>query len=322
MAGSTLARSTQPTTAAGFVGVFGLFAGLCAIFAVCATLVDWHHEASEARWPLVSAVVERADVIASERGDGRGTLWNLRAHVRYEVNGVVRAATLTSPTAFSDINAEQLQAWTEQYRAGRRVDIRYDPLRETRAVFAAADLSSGAGRIRTDLILVAVTAVACVILLALAKVLRAREARAAPPADGGQRGQPLLGVVVAAMGLTVAGSGIYGAIHAEPFNADSLMAVPTGSTFVFAGGLLGLPPDSKWRDLLATLLVTCFALTFDWVAFGPGERQFTGSIGLLSNEWVGRTLFGAFSVLLDVLAIAMWTGRVKGQAIRPSDSTT
>jgi hypothetical protein len=317
MAGSTLAGTTRPITAAGFVGLFGLFAGLCAIFAACASLIDRHSEATEARWPLVAAVVERADVIASERGDG--TLWNLRVHVRYGVNGVVRAATLTSRTAFSDINAEQLQAWTEQYRAGRRIDIRYDPSRETRAVFAAAELSSGASRIRANLILVAVAAVACVVLLALARFLSAREARAAPTAGTAQRGQAVLGVAVAALGLMVAGAGICGAIHAEPFNADSLMAVPAGSIFVFAGGLLGLPPDSKWRDLLATLLVTCFALTFDWVAFGPGERRFTG---FLSNEWVGRTLFGAFAVLLDVLAIAMWTGRLKGHAIRPFDSTT
>jgi len=317
MAGSTLARTTRPMTAAGFVGLFGLFAGLCAILAACAALIDWHSEATEARWPLVSAVVERADVIASERGDG--TLWNLRVHVRYGVNGVVRAATLTSRTAFSGISAEQLQAWTEQYRAGRRIDIRYDPSRETRAVFAAAELASGASRIRTGPILVGGAAVACVILLALARFLGARETRVAPSAGTAQRGQPALGGAAAALGLMVAGAGTYGAIHAEPFNADSLMAVPAGSMFVLAGGLLGLPPDSRWRDLLATLLVTCFALTFDWVAFGPGERRFTG---FLSNEWVGRTLFGAFAVLLDVLAIAMWTGRFKGLAIRPFDSTT
>jgi len=315
MAGSTLARTTRPMTAAGFVGLFGLFAGLCAILAACAALIDWHSEATEARWPLVSAVVERADVIASERGDG--TLWNLRVHVRYGVNGVIRAATLTSRTAFSGISAERLQAWMEQYRAGRRIDIRYDPSRETSVVFAAAELASGASR--TDLILVGGAAVACVILLALARFLGARETRVAPSAGTAQRGRPALGAAVAALGLMVAGSGIFGAIQAEPFNADSLMAVPAGSMFVCAGVLLGLPPDSKWRDLLATLLVTCFALTFDWVAFGPGERRFTG---FLSNEWVGRTLFGAFAVLLDVLAIAMWTGRLKGHAIRPFDSTT
>ena len=49
--------------------------------------------------------------------------------------------------------------------------------------------------------------------------------------------------------------------------------------FVFAGILMALPPQyRKWQNLLATLVITCFALTFDWVAFGPGERRFSGSI--------------------------------------------
>jgi hypothetical protein len=187
MAGSTLARTTPRMTASGFAGLLGLFAGLCAIFAVCAILIDWYHEATEARWPLVSAVVERADVITSERDDGSGPLWNLRARVRYAVNGVSRTATLTSRTAFSEIKAEQLQAWAVQYSAGRRVDIRYDPSRETRAAFAAAELSSVAGRTRTGLIFIAVAAVACVTLLALARFLGAREARLVPTTDGGER---------------------------------------------------------------------------------------------------------------------------------------
>jgi hypothetical protein len=58
------------------------------------------------------------------------------------------------------------------------------------------------------------------------------------------------------------------------------MAAPAGLMFVFAGILIALPPEyTKWRNLLATLVITCFAVTFDWVAFGPGERRFTGSIG-------------------------------------------
>src|SRR6266700_370204 len=323
MAGSTVARTTQQMKASGFAALLCLFAGLCAIFAAGATLIDWHDQATSARWPLVSAVVERADVITSARGDSSGPLWNLRVHVRYAVNGVARAATLTSRTAFSEINAEQLQTWAAQYRAGRRVDIRYDPSRETHAVFAVPELSS-VGRIRTDLILVAVSAVACVTLLALARLLRAREARAAPLADDSLRSQPLLGVVVAAMGLMLAGSGIYGAIHADRFTADALMAVPAGLMFIFAGILLGLAADSKWRNLLTALLVTCLALTFDWVAFGPGEPQFSGSFGgfgFIPSEWVGRAAFGAFALVLDLLAIAMWTGRFDGQATSPSDST-
>jgi hypothetical protein len=307
-------HTTERMAPSGFAGLFGLFAGLCAIFAGCVALIDWHAEVTEARWPRVSAVIERAEVIVAERGpkDGGRTSWYLSARVRYEVNGSARATTVTSRSAFSEPEADKLQAWAEQHGNGSEVDIRYDPSRDNRAAFASAELSSVAGRTRTDLIILAVAAFACVTLLALARFLGAREARAAPAVDDGRRGQPLFGVVVAAMGLMVAGEGVYGAICVDPFTADSLMAVPAGLMFVFAGAFVGVPADNKWRDLLATLLVTCFALTFDWVAFGPGEREFVGSFGgfgFISGELVGRALFGAFAVVLNVIAIGMWTGR-------------
>ncbi len=307
-------QTTQRMAPSGFAGLFGLFAGLCAIFAGCVALFDWHAEVIEARWPRVSAVIERAEVIVAERGpkDGGRTSWYLSARVHYEVNGSARATTVTSRSAFSEPEADKLQAWAEQHGNGSEVDIRYDPSRDNRAAFASAELSSVAGRTRTDLIILAVAAVACVALLALARLLGAREARAAPAIDDGRRGAPVPGLVVAAMGLMVAWEGVYGAICADPFTTDSLMAVPAGLMFVFAGAFVGVPADSKWRDLLATLLVTCFALTFDWVAFGPGEREFIGNfggLGFIPSEWVGRTVFGAFAVVLNVIAIGMWTGQ-------------
>jgi hypothetical protein len=311
MAGSTMARTTQRMTASGFAGLLGLFAGLCTIFIGCVTLIDGYDEVTEARWPVVSAVVERAEVVATERDGGSGTLWNLHAHVRYAVKGVARTARMTSRTAFSEVEAAKLEAWAEQHREGSEVEIRYDPSRQTHAVFASAELSSTAGRTGTDLTLLALAAGACTALLALARVLGRREARAAPAADGEQRGQPWLGAIVAAMGLMVAGSGVYGAIRADPFSVDRLIAVPAGLMFVFAGILVGLPEASKWRDPLATLLIICFALTFDWVAFGPGERQFSGSIlgfAFIPGEWVGRAAFGAFAILLDVLAVGRLAG--------------
>lgn len=67
------------------------------------------------------------------------------------------------------------------------------------------------------------------------------------------------------------------AIH--PLSAEALAGVPAGLIWVFGGALLALPPGrTRWQGLLATLLITCFALTADWVAFGPGERRFSGSV--------------------------------------------
>jgi len=78
------------------------FAGLCAVFAACATLSDWHDQASRARWPIVAAVIERNHLVASARAPkyGGGTTWKLRCHVRYEWNGEALTATLASRVVF------------------------------------------------------------------------------------------------------------------------------------------------------------------------------------------------------------------------------
>jgi hypothetical protein len=326
MADLTVSRSTQ-TPASGIAGLLGLFAGLCAVFAGCVTLSDGYDEARQARWPVVAALVDRAEVVAMARApkDG-GTLWNLRARVRFEVNGEPRTATLISRNGFSEQDAACLESWAAELRKSGQTDVRYDPSRPDRAVFALPDLSPTAGRLHTDLILLAVAAIACGSLLRLARYLRAREERAAPAADGDARAMPVLGLLVAAMGLTMAGLCIHGAISADPFAAENLIGVPIGLMFAFAGIIISLPPDQvKWRNLLATLLITCFALTFDWVAFGPGERQFTGSImgfGFIPGEWMGRAAFGAFAIVLDICAVSMWIGQCRRGFAAPATAST
>ena len=327
MANLAALRNTRQMKASGIAGVFGLFAGLCAIFAACATIVDWHDETNQAHWPVVSAVVERSDVMASRRApkDGGGTVWKLSTRLSFEVGGEARMATLSSLTAYSESEAAKLHAWATHHRKGSHIDIRYDPSQPNRAVFASPEPGFASERTRSDLILFAIAAMASAGLLSLAKYSRAREALAAPTADDGQRGSLVFGSIFAATGLMVMASALYRAIYADPFTADSLIAVLAGLMFVFAGILIGLPQRyAKWRNLLAALVLTCFALTLDWVAFGPGERRFTGSIGgigFIPGEMMGRVLFGVFAVVLDICAIAMWIGQCR-QMFRQGGSTT
>src|SRR5579871_5137962 len=105
---NTLNRTRQ-TTAAGAAGLFGLFAGLCATFAGCVTLSDWYTETTQARWPLVSAVIDDANVAVSKRGNGE--LWRLNTRVRYDINGQTWTARLTSRTVYSEQQAAGLQDW-------------------------------------------------------------------------------------------------------------------------------------------------------------------------------------------------------------------
>jgi hypothetical protein len=313
MADLTLAPPKQQMKGSGVAALFGLFTGLCAIFAGCVTLSDWYSEITQARWPVVSAVVKRADVMTSERDpkDGGGTVWNLKSHVQFDVNGEARTATLRS-RSFSEAEGAWLQSWARQHRKGSHIDVRYDPTRKDRVVFAAAELSPAIGRVRSDLMLFSIAAIGCAALLALSKILRAREARAAPDTSGRALG---LGLVVAAVGAAIAGPAIYRAIHATPLAADNWMGVTAGLIFVFGGILLGLPRGyDKWRTWLATLVISCFALTFDWVAFGPGERNFSGSLlgfGFIPGETVGRAAFGFFGVIVSIFAAGMWIGQLR-----------
>jgi len=333
MASLATSRIPDQIRPSGLAGLFGLFAGLCAIFAACATLIDWHDEFTRSRWPVVSAIVERADVVAARRApdDGGGMSWKLSARVRYEASGKARTAVLTSRTAYSEKEAALLRSWAGQHRSGSQIEVRYDPQQQGRVVSVSAEGPFASDRIRTDLILFTLAAIASVALLELANMLRTREASSVPVAGGGRNGSVAVGLFSAATGLMVMGLALDRAIHANPFTADSLMALPAGLLFVFGGILIGLPPQyERWRSWLATLVVTCFALTFDWVAFGPGERHFTGSIngiGFVPGEVMGRFFFGVFALVLDICAVGMWVGQFhhaappSAAAARPVDST-
>ncbi len=327
-----LKRATRPSMAAGLAGLLGLFAGLCAIFAGCVTLGDWYGAARQARWPVVSAVVDRAEVVATARApnDG-GTVWHLRARVRYEAGGEMRNSTVTSRTAFSEQDAEQLESWAAAHRKGSQIEVRYDPSRPDRAEFASAEIASTAGRVHTDLILFAIAAIAAPALLALARFLSARAARAAPAADDSQPGGFLLGSLFAGPGLLMLGLALHRAAYVDRLTLDDFMGLLIALMFVFAGISIGLPPRCrKSRNLLQAVIVTCLALIFDWVAFGPGERHFTGSaggIGFTPGEMTGRVLFGLVAIVIDICAISIWVGLLRrgfgAQASTPdsADST-
>jgi len=318
------ARTVQRTTIAGAAGLFGWLMGLFAILALIAAAVDWRDEIAQSGWPLVSAVIDRGDVTVTRSAQSNGsvsTASRLRYVVRYQAGGQDQSATLTSRSVYSDADAAKLRGWATQHRRGGHIDIRYDPAQTDRAVFASADVPNAGPQTGKDLLLSMAFAIACVGLLVLAKHLRLQESEAtaagiaAGDADGSPLGRVMLGIVFAVPGLAAIGSAITTAIRgtgAPP--AETLIGVPAGLIFVIGGALLALPPGrSRMQSLLTTLLVTCFALTLDWVAFGPGERRFGGGIsfgligtGFQPGELFGRAVFGFFAVILDIFAILVW----------------
>jgi hypothetical protein len=250
--------------------------------------------------------------------------WQLRYGVRFEVHGQEHSATLTTRSTFSETEGTKLLAWAAKHTRGDRIAVRYDPSRPDRAIFAAADVPNNELRTRTDLQLAMVAAIASVSLLVLAKHLRSREPQivhAANTDNLSPAGRIALGILVAALGLFEIGAAVTGAIHAAaPLTSAAFIAVPAGLIFVFGGALLGLPPGStRWQRPLAALLITSFALTLDWIAFGPGERQFGGGIslgfigaGFQPGELVGRAVFGVAALILDLFTVLMWVAVGRG----------
>ncbi|HET7364598.1 MAG TPA: hypothetical protein VFJ70_13610 [Burkholderiales bacterium] len=125
--------------------------------------------------------------------------------------------------------------------------------------------------------------------------------------------------MIAAVGAALATFGAAGALRAA--SGMQLVALPAGLAFVFAGAFVLLPERlATTRLALGVLMVTSLALVFDWVAFGPGERRFTGTVGAGGaavsspvGETAGRAFFGLFALLFDIAAIGLWLRLLRGR---------
>lgn len=303
------AKGTSPS---GVVGLFGLFAGLCAIFGLLVTLSEWHDDTARAAWPEVSALIEQGyvDAVRPRSGSGSSQTWQLRYRVRYEAAGRERHATLTSHTTTSQEDAASMHAWAAQHRRGGRIDVRYDPARPEHAVFASPEVPDTGPRTRTNLLITGIAALACLVLLPLARFMAAREGPdAGVTTQMSPGGRLAVGLALCAAGI---GFAAYGLLDpAAPIQPDRFIALPVGIVFASAGVLLAFPGASlKWRSVCGTLLIAGFAVISNWIAFGPGERHFSGSVGGAGiavsgpvGELTGRIAFGIGAVLLDAVLI-------------------
>jgi hypothetical protein len=110
------------------------------------------------------------------------------------------------------------------------------------------------------------------------------------------------------------------------FEAPHWVVGAAGLAFFLVGiTLLTNPPPGSpetdgrttWQTfLLGTAIVGAMAAIFNWVAFGPGPRHFSGGISIpfvaissRQSEWSGRVAFGIAAGLMDLLLV--W-GIVRG----------
>lgn len=111
------------------------------------------------------------------------------------------------------------------------------------------------------------------------------------------------------MGLLVAGL-LTGHVPAQ----TGALRVPASllwlTALLFCSAGLGLML-SRWLPKPAAfcgvIAFCCFVGLFNWIAFGPGEREFTrgksGTVGTPVSETEGRLVFGLFAGALDALIL-------------------
>jgi len=307
----------RQTTPAGAVAFFGVFAGLCAIFVLFATFADWRSDVVRAQWPVATASIDHGAVEAyrNSRDDAAPNRWRLRYRVRFEVDGLPYAATVATRSTQSSEDAARLEAWAREHRRGGEIRIRYDPAQPAEAQFASEELPGTGSRVGGDLVLLAIAVVACAILLPLGRFLAARQASSPGSGELSRRGSLATGIAVAALGSLEIALGLHSAMVAtRPLTPEDFIIVPAGMIFVFAGVLLALSPaQESLKRIFAALLMSAFAITFDSIAFGPGERHFSGGIslgigvGFNPGEWLGRAVFAIPALIMTSVAAVMWT---------------
>jgi len=128
-----------------------------------------------------------------------------------------------------------------------------------------------------------------------------------------RRGQITVGVSVVAVGF---GIGAIAASHlGQPAGKfDPVAGLIASLAFAFAGAILVVPVRHvRTRASFGALMITAIALLFDWVAFGPGERRFSGGIpggnsGARTHLWQmpGQILFVSGAVLFNLMALWAW----------------
>jgi hypothetical protein len=145
------------------------------------------------------------------------------------------------------------------------------------------------------------------------------------------RGQIALGFMVMAAGLScTALAASYLGAPADRFVLDKVAGLVGGLSFVFGGAILVVPERfTGTRAFAGALMVTSFALLYDWAAFGPGERHLHGGVPFLHtgvasplSEMSGQILFAIGAVLFNLMALWAWVrarravGKKPGKAAR------
>lgn len=174
-------------TLQGLIGLLGLFAGLCSIFALVVSIAEGWQEHEQSRWPQATARIQRCAVEEHQgfRSSRPRYTSYIECRIGYvigekEVAAKIRSGSVPSPAraiwVYPTGRVEQMQSWIDEHPRGSPLIVHYDPADPRHAVLVSTDMPMGGPRTPNNLRLLAIAVASCVVLLTIARLLRPRQA--------------------------------------------------------------------------------------------------------------------------------------------------
>src|SRR5215470_16610871 len=186
---TTGSASGNRLTWQGVMGLLGLFAGLCTIFALVVSIAESWQEHQRAKWPQATARIQRCGVDQHEgfRGDSPRYTARITCRISYlvgneEIITKISSRSVPSPHTgywqYPTANIGSLQEWVDQHKVGSPIVVHYDPADHKHVVLTSTDMPFGGPRTPSNLKLLSIAATACVVLLTIAWAFRPRSQNA------------------------------------------------------------------------------------------------------------------------------------------------
>ena len=157
----------------------GFFAGLCTIFALIVTVAEGWQEHAQAQWPEATARVERCYLHQSS--SGRRDRYYIDCRLTYVVNAdeirtKVHSRSVPSRNVWQyPLNQiGPLEDWVDAHPPGTPIAVRYDPGNRRKAVLVSTDMPLAGPHTPSNVKLLGIAAVSCVLLVAIARTTRPR----------------------------------------------------------------------------------------------------------------------------------------------------
>jgi hypothetical protein len=170
-----MSDSIKPRALIAFLcGFFGLFFGLCTIFALVVTVGQGWIEHSQQSWPEATATITDCDVVPYYRYDrNRSGILLIECKIRYLAGDNSVETKLRSASSTSQSQILLMNQWVNDHEPGSSIAIRYNPRFPQKAVLTVTDMPLSGPHTPNNLKLLLFAAISCIFLLAVARFMRA-----------------------------------------------------------------------------------------------------------------------------------------------------